>query len=526
VPFRLILYNLVGQLSFRAKGEICFWPQKQIPPAGKPAALGMTGMVKNYARWHTSVAIGCSYFRHLIMLAKQRARHAGRRLSSSARLLPLASALLAILVAPCANAFGLLFPLHRHGTSQPSVSASPESNPSPYALRPQLRTKAIQYSRARYEIYFGGIAASLAIYVFLWLSGFGYWLRGLSGKVSSRLLIQCGIFVPIFWTVASAIQFPLDYYSGFTIEHQFGLSTQAFPSWLADWAKTFGITGLVMILVVWAFYRIARRSPKRWWLFLWLALIPPALFVMFIEPYVIEPLYFSFTPLERTDPALATTIERMLRHAGLNIPESRIDEMNASAKTRTLNAYVSGFGPSKRVVIWDTTLRQLTPDETLSVLGHETGHYVLHHGIKEFLLDELLALGWFLIGSAMLTAAIKRKGLATGIERVGDLASLPLVMLVLTAILFLASPIYCAVSRHYEHQADQYGLELTHGVLSDPNGTMVQSFQTLEADDLADPDPNPFIVFWIYTHPPVQDRIHFAGHYRPWAQGKPMEFVR
>jgi STE24 endopeptidase len=281
-----------------------------------------------------------------------------------------------------------------------------------------------------------------------------------------------------------------------------------------------------MILVVWAFYHIARRSPKRWWLFFWLALIPPALFVIFIEPYVIEPLYFRFTPLAKTDPPLTAAIERMMHRAGLHIPESRIYEMNASAKTRTLNAYVSGLDGSKRVVIWNTTLRALTPDETLSVLGHETGHYVLHHITKEFIWDELIALGWFFIGFLVLNAVIKRKGRETGIESSADLASLPLVMLILTAIVFLASPMYCAISRHYEHQADLYGLELTYGILPHPNATMVRSFQTLEADDLSDPDPNPFIVFWIYTHPPVAARIRFAEHYRPWEEGKPMEFVR
>jgi STE24 endopeptidase len=429
-------------------------------------------------------------------------------------------ALLSLLSA--ADTFGAPMP---SGIFSSPISVTRTSNPRPYALRPQLRAKAIRYSRERYAIYFGGVALSLAVFAFLWLSDFGSWLSHTAGKTSKRLFIQCVIFVPIFWAITSAIQFPLDYYSGFTVEHRFDLSTQSFPSWLGDWAKTFGITVVVMILIVWAFYRTVRRSPRRWWLLFWLTLILPALFVMFIEPYVVEPLYFKFTPLEKTDPTLTSAIERMLRHAGLKIPESRIYEMNASAKTRSLNAYVSGFGASEHVVIWDTTLQQLTPNETLSVLGHETGHYVLHHAIKEFVLDELLALGWFFIGFLVLEAAIRRKGPVTGIKGAGDLASFPLVMLILTAILFLASPMYCAISRHYEHQADQYGLELTYGILPHPNASMVRSFQTLEADDLADPDPNAFIVFWIYTHPPVADRIRFAEHYRPWAHGKPMEFV-
>ncbi len=420
----------------------------------------------------------------------------------------------------------LCFPREPLASANRQAFSTPSSMPSLYAHSPQIRAKAIRYSQVQYALYFGGVALSLAIFGFLWRAGFGLWLRKLAGKVSSRLFIQCLLFIPIFWFVVSVLEFPLDFYGGFITERRFSLSTESFGAWLGDWGKTFGLTVLATVLVVWLFYRIVRRSPKRWWLFFWLALIPPALFVMFIEPFVVEPLYFKFTPLGATDPALSGSIEKMLRHAGISIPESRIYEMNASAKTRALNAYVSGIGKSAHVVVWDTTLDSLTPDETLSVLGHETGHYVLHHVLKEFSWDELIALGWFFIGSIVLTAVVEHTGAATGIDRLGDLASLPLVMFVLTVIMFLASPLYGAISRHYEHQADQYGLELTYGIVPDPNASMVSSFQILAADDLSDPDPNRFIEFWVFTHPPMDERISFAEHYHPWTDGKPMKFVR
>jgi STE24 endopeptidase len=439
-----------------------------------------------------------------------------------------AGLLLALLIplAPCARACPPTQAAPSYFQHPGHRSASSVRNLAPYALQPQLRDKAIRYSHVQYAIYFGGVALALGIFALLWLAGFGPWLRKLCGRVSPRLLVQCAIFVPIFWIIVSAIEFPLDYYSGWIVERRFDLSTQGFVSWLGDWGKTFGLTLIVMILVAWAFYRIVRRSPKRWWLFFWLVLIPPALFVMFIEPYVVEPLYFKFTPLERTDAPLTARIENMLHRAGITIPESRIYEMNASAKTRALNAYVSGIGHSKHVVVFDTTLRRLTPNETLSVLAHETGHYVLHHVPKEFAFDEIIALGWFFVGFVVLRAILRRTGPVMRIEGLADLASLPLVMLILTAILFLASPMYCAISRHYEHQADQYGLELTYGIIPHSNATAVRTFQILEADDLSDPDPNPFVVLWIYTHPPVAARIRFAERYRPWAEGKPMQLVR
>jgi len=254
---------------------------------------------------------------------------------------------------------------------------------------------------------------------------------------------------------------------------------------------------------------------------------------------VVEPLFYRFTPLEKTQPALTDRIEKMLGHAGLTIARSRIYEMNASAKTRLVNAYVSGLGSSKRVVVWDTTLQKLNSDETLLVLGHEAGHYVLHHIPKEFALDETLFLLLFYVGFVVLNRIVgrevgarhgvpvpARRGVPVrGVEGVGDLASLPIVLLVLTVLVFVASPALNGISRHYEHQADQFGLEVAYGIVADPNTADVQSFQTLGEEDLEDPDPNPFVRFWLYTHPPLEERIRFAASYRPWAEGKPFEFV-
>jgi STE24 endopeptidase len=394
-----------------------------------------------------------------------------------------------------------------------------------YTLPSALREKARRYSRIQYAIYFGGVALELVIYLALWLSGFGAWLRNLAARFFNHLFLQCLIFVPIFWVLVRILQFSLDFYSGYVVEHRFDLSTQSFPSWLADWGKALGLTILVAIFAVWILYRVIRRSPRRWWLIFWLITLPLALFVMFIEPWVVEPLFYKYTLLERTHPALTTRIEEMIHRAGIDIPKSRIFEMSASAKTRTLNAYVSGIGRSKRVVVWDNTLHELSPDEILSVLAHETGHYALHHGLKEFALDELVALGWFFVGFLAAAAAVRRWGPKTGMENLGDLAGFPLLMLILTAILFLASPIYCGISRYYEHQADQYGLELTYGILPDPNESAVRSFEILGKKDLSDPAPNPFIRFWLFTHPPLAERIRFAEHYKPWAEGKPMQLL-
>jgi Zn-dependent protease with chaperone function len=212
------------------------------------------------------------------------------------------------------------------------------------------------------------------------------------------------------------------------------------------------------------------------------------------------------------------------------------------------------LGASKRVVVWDTTLEKLNSDQTLLVLGHEAGHYVLHHIPKEFALDETLFLVLFYLGFVVLNEIVERENattchskrseeshtslpfqseiprfarndIRTGVEGVGDLASLPIVLLVLTVLVFVASPALNGISRHFEHQADQFGLEVAYGVVADPNTADVQSFQILGEENLEDPDPNPFIRFWLYTHPPLEERIRFAASYKPWAEGKPLELV-
>jgi len=442
-----------------------------------------------------------------------------------------------------------------------------------YVLTPEKRAKAIAYSRAQYLLYFAGMALSLAIYYLLWRSGFAVGLREWVKRVSGRRFVQCVFFVTLFLTAVQVLEFPLDYYWGFALEHRYDLSTQSFGSWVADWAKGLGLTALAGIILLWAFYWVVRRSPRRWWLYLWLASLPITLAFIVIEPYVVEPLFDRFTPLEKTQPALTERIEKMLGHAGLAIPPSRIYEMEASAKTRTVNAYVSGWGASKRVVVWDTTLKKLNSDETLLVLGHEAGHYVLHHIPKEFALDETLFLLLFYVGFLVINRIVERENtrtsrsrpftvipsearnlalpvqsklreesrsgnarqceiprfarndIRTGVEGVADLAALPIVLLVLTVLVFVASPALNGVSRHFEHQADQFGLEVAYGIVPDPNTADVQSFEIIGEEDLEDPDPNPFVRFWLYTHPPLEERIRFASSYRPWAEGKPLEFV-
>jgi Zn-dependent protease with chaperone function len=216
----------------------------------------------------------------------------------------------------------------------------------------------------------------------------------------------------------------------------------------------------------------------------------------------------------------------MVQRAGENIPPQRMFWMGAGEKTTELNAYVTGFGASKRIVVWDTTIVKMNTPQIVFVTGHEMGHYVLKHIPKLLAFFAALLFVFFYLGFRSIGWVLTRWGEKWRIRGLDDWASLPVLLFLISVFAFLASPVGSAFSRHYEHQADQYGLEVTHGLTPDSAQVAAQAFQILGEVDLADPDPNPVDVFLFYSHPPIPDRIPFSLTYDPWSKGEQGEFVK
>ena len=236
-------------------------------------------------------------------------------------------------------------------------------------------------------------------------------------------------------------------------------------------------------------------------------------------------MFHRFEPLAQKDPALTAALEKMVQRAGENIPTGRMFWMGASEKSTELNAYVTGIGASKRIVVWDTTIAKLNTDQTVAVVGHEMGHYVLHHVAKGLAAAAVFLFVLFYAGYRSLGWLLARRRERWGIRAVDDWAGLPALLLLLAIFSFVANPIQSAFSRYIEHQADQYGLEVTQGLVPDSSQVTAQSFQILGEVDLADPAPNPVDVFLFYSHPPIDQRIRFALSYNPWSRGGHGEFV-
>lgn len=410
------------------------------------------------------------------------------------------------------------------GTPAPS-GQPPVSQAQGYTLSPAQEEQAVAYAHARHELYFLDVAYGLLLLVFLLQLRVAPRFRDLAVKWTDSLFGQVVFFAPMLLLTLDVLSLPTAMW-----EHRLALqyqqSIQGWGSWFTDWAKGEGVEILVGILVIWILFAALRRSPRRWWFWFWLVAVPLIILGAVVEPLVVEPLFFKFTPLEQTQPRLATNIEQMTVRAGAPIPQSRIFEMNASAKLRQLNAYVTGLSASKRVVVWDTTIKRMSGDEVLFVTGHEMGHYVLGH-VRDGILFACAVLIVFLyLGYRALLWMLARWGETWAIRGPDDLAALPVLILLLSVFGFVFTPVSNAYSRHLEHQADQYGLEVIHGLIPEAPVVAAHAFQVLGEVDLEEPNPSTAVKFWFYNHPPLDERIRFAETYDPWSQGRAPEFVK
>src|SRR5581483_6447414 len=286
-------------------------------------------------------------------------------------------------------------------------------------------------------------------------------------------------------------------------------------SWFWDWTKGEAISLLMGTALVAGFYWIVWRSPRRWWLWAWLASMPLSIATVFLAPLALDPLFNRFVPLASTHPELVPPIEQTLARARVPVPRDRLYEMLASEKTNALNAYVTGLGSSKRVVLYDTIIQAEPREELLTTFGHELGHYALDHIWMGIAFAAAGSFVGFFLCAAIITPVVRQHGERLRIRGLSDIASLPLFALIALGLTVISEPIGNAFSRWQEHQADIYSLEVTRGVIPDPGAAAARAFQIEGERDLSDPTPNRFIVFWLYTHPPTGDRLKFSLAYDP-----------
>jgi Zn-dependent protease with chaperone function len=395
------------------------------------------------------------------------------------------------------------------------AARSPGRGPGGPVAVPEPDAKALAYYRSGNLLWWLGQAFGVGFPLLLLATGFSARMRDRAERVGRHWIPTVAVYAVCYRALEWLAARPLAFYGGFLRPHAYGLSNQTFAKWLRDGSIDLAVSTGVGVLLAVGLYAWIRKAPRRWWLGAAACLVPFLLLVFLVEPLWIAPLYNDFGPMKNE--ALEAEILALAGRAG--IEGSRVFEVAKSVDTNAVNAYVTGFLASKRIVLWDTLLARFDEAEVLAVMGHEMGHYVLHHVLQGIAVYSLLAgLGLYAI-QRLAPLAIARWRSSFGFARLGDVASLPLLLLLLQLGSFAILPAALAFSRHMEHEADRFALELTQD-----GRAAALAFAKLQRSNLSHPRPGPLYVWWRATHPPLGERIDFANAYRPWERGEPLRY--
>lgn len=402
--------------------------------------------------------------------------------------------------------YGLFFYwylFHFTNTSLPFEYQGTVADPATFLNGRELMLSE-EYSKIRNLLFFLSTPFEWLFYLFIMLLGLSTLFKVWSEQSSKYKFVQTSIYVAWLSLFAFIATTPLSYIS-YKLSKQYNISTQSFGGWMKDELIDFWVNFGMMVLIVCVLYWLINKSAKRWWLYAWLLTIPFSLFLMFVQPVVIDPLYNDFYPLKNK--VLETKILDLADKA--NIPAEHVFEVDMAEKTNALNAYVTGIGSNSRIVLWDTTLNKLDDDEILFIMAHEMAHYVEKHiyiGIAGYLLMSLIGL---YLTYKIMEWVISRYGSALKISSVKDIRSLPLFLMIIYMLLFLSSPISNAVSRYQETRADSYAVEMTKDAEAG-----ISTFQELTRAGLSQVNP-PFLVkVFRYGHPTMLERITLLEDYQ------------
>jgi STE24 endopeptidase len=311
------------------------------------------------------------------------------------------------------------------------------------------------------------------------------------GWVGSALAAGAAIAV-----ILAAAAMPVAFVSGYLVQHQWGLSTQGFGGWLSDYARSGGVSAVVAAVSAVAFFGVVRLWPRAWWVIGWAVFsILNALFV-YLWPLVVAPLFNKFEPL--AEGPVRQEAFALAERAGVSIEDVQVAD--ASRRSTVENAYVAGFGSSKRLVLYDTLLEAGDEHETAFVIAHELGHRVERHVLKGLVIAVAgLGIGFALLAWLSGRASLWEWGGATGID---DFRAIPLLLLFVVVVGTVGLPVENFLSRRFEARADEVAIELT-----DDRRAAVKTFRRLAYSNLADLRPPAIAVDLLFSHPPIRDRI-------------------
>lgn len=339
------------------------------------------------------------------------------------------------------------------------------------------------------------LVRDLALGVFLFGGLLGAYDRLVSSSTGSALSHGVVFFVGL--TLASSVlSIPFSLYSSFRIESRHGFNRMSLPLFWADWLKGTALSTLLVAGLSAAALWLVGAAPERWWLYVWVLFVVVSVVLTFLTPYVIEPLFFQMKPLHV--PGLEGEVRALAERAGVHV--SRVLEVDASRRSSHSNAYFTGIGSVKRVVLFDTLFGHMSHGEILAILAHELGHWRKHHVLSRTLWSFGVALG-----ALYLAFRLAPSGVLPSLVGLAD-ASLPARLFILgvvaTIVTFPLTPLSSAWSRRHERQADAFAVELQRR----PED-LASALRKLASENLSNLHPHPLYAAFYYSHPPMAERI-------------------
>ncbi len=338
--------------------------------------------------------------------------------------------------------------------------------------------------------------ASQGFFLLLLLSGFFPWMFRSIQVLGWGEIVQALIFFAVLSFITNLFQIPFDLYDTFVIENRYGFNTKTLKLWITDLLKSLSLSAILGGLLLCLFLFLAIHGGTLWWLWAWILVGAFELLMIWLYPVILAPLFNKFIPVENQE--LTRRIEALMQKAGLR--SKGVFQMDASKRSRHTNAYFTGLGKSKRIVLFDTLVVSHTPEEIEAILAHEIGHWKKKHVLKQLVLVETLSLAGFFLLAKLLpwafiyqTFGFPEPALYVGLLLIGALFSPPS---------YFARPLESAFSRKMEREADDFALRMI------PSPTpLVSAFKRLAADNLANLIPHPFYAWFYYSHPPLVKRI-------------------
>jgi len=362
------------------------------------------------------------------------------------------------------------------------------------------RAKAYQTKRNWLRLY--NLLLTLAILelviLFRWTDMFYSW----AAVISSRPYVMLSIYFLFFSIYLLILSLPLDFYSGFMLEHEYQLSNQNFRGWLAEFIKQIVLSFAMMLALVILLYALIWNFEHWWWLWAWIAYAAFSLILGKLFPVLIIPLFYQYSPIH--DEELKQRIENLARRFGMEV--KNISSLNLSKTTKKANAAFTGFGKTKRVILADTLLKSFSHDEIETVLAHELGHFKHRDIWKQFFLGVVISF----IGFWICFVTIDTISRFFGYAGAGDIRAFPLVCSIFFLFGLVTGPLANGFSRHVEFRADRFALEANKN-----KNAFISAMQKLSLMNLADPEPHPVIEFLFYDHPPIGKRIRVAERWEP-----------